>query len=52
MSPLKSSPFKGTRQSLCKALCIFIKALKGNGVGVKEKGGWGVAGQTFQLFTC
>lgn len=40
MSPLKSSPFKETRQSLCEALCIFIKALKGSGVGVKEKGGW------------
>lgn len=55
MSPLKSSPFKGTRRSLCEALCIFIKALKGNrGWGVKEKGDGGAAavGQTFQLFTC
>lgn len=37
MSPLKSGPFRGTRQPLCKALCIFIKALKGNQ-------GWGVEG--------
>lgn len=28
MSPLNGSPFKGTRRSLCEALCLFIKALK------------------------
>lgn len=33
---IKGSPFEGTRQPLCVALCIFIKALKGNGGG----GGW------------
>lgn len=52
MSPLKSSSFKGTRRSLYEALCIFIKALKGNqGWGLRSKEGR-VAGQTFQLFTC
>lgn len=40
MSPLKSSPFKGTRRSLCEALCIFIKALKGNqGWGLRSREG-------------
>lgn len=39
MSPLKSSPFEGTRRSLCEALCIFIKALKGSqGWGLRSEG--------------
>ena len=50
----KSSPFRGTRRSLCEALCIFIKAVKGmEGWGLRSWWGWGgVEGQTFQLFTC
>lgn len=36
----KSSPFRGTRQSLCGALCIFIKAVKGiQGWGLRSWGG-------------
>lgn len=41
MSPLKSSPFRGTRRSLCEPLCIFIKALKGSlGWGLRRGGWW------------
>lgn len=36
----KSSPFRGTRPSLCEALCIFIKAVKGiQGWGLRSWGG-------------